>query len=186
MSDIGSINFESRASELGSRHKENHTGNGGRSGSAGIARYVVVVLIIVYIVLLMIFKSGSTKPYAEIEQTVENALNTENIQKVSAQGLKRYYGLNAADYEGVMLYTAVSSLSVEEVLLIKVKEESQVKEVRAAIEERLESRKNDFEGYAPEQAQLIEQAKVSVRGKYIFLAVSADAEKYSGAFAGSL
>lgn len=177
MSDTGSINFESRGSGSGGRHIKSY---------AGIARYVVIALILVYIVLLMIFRSGSTRPYAEVEQTLENALDTENIQKAGVQGLKRYYGLNAADYEGVMLYTAVSSLSVEEVLLIKVKEENQVKEVRTAIEERLESRKNDFKGYAPKQAQLIEQAKVAVRGKYIFLAVSPNAEKYSEAFKGSL
>ena len=28
------------------------------------------------------------------------------MKKAGVQGLKRYYGLNSADYEGVMLYTA--------------------------------------------------------------------------------
>ncbi len=35
------------------------------------------------------------------------------MKKAGVQGLKRYYGLNSADYEGVMLYTAESSMSAQ-------------------------------------------------------------------------
>lgn len=151
-----------------------------------ILKYGVLVLILGYIVVLMIFTSGSTKSFEQIEKSVESALDTENLKKADVQGLKRYYGLNGADYEGVMLYTSVASMSTEEVLLIKVKDESQMQRVKEAVQKRLENRKNDFDGYAPEQVKLIEQAQLTVRGKFIFLAVAPKAESYKDVFAKSL
>lgn len=149
---------------------------------AGILKWGAAFLILVYIALLLIYASGSTKPFEEVAASVETQLDKENLVKQDARALKRYYGLNSADYEGVLFYSAEFSISAQEVLLIEVKTEQQVQEVRDAVEERLESRKNTFEGYAPEQAQLIEQAQIQVRGKFIFLAVSPEAEGYAAAF----
>ena len=157
-----------------------------RLGRAGILKYVVSAVIIAYIVVLMIFTSGSTKSFAQVEKAVEASLDTSNLKPVGGMGLKRYYGLNSADYEGVMLYSSEVSMSTEEVLLIKVKNEDQVRQVKDAVQKRLENRKKDFDGYAPQQVKLIEQAQLSVRGKFVFLAVAPKAEAYKDAFAKSL
>lgn len=149
---------------------------------AGILKWGAAFLILVYMVLLLLYTSGSTKPFDEVAALVEEQLDKESLVRQDAQALKRYYGLNSADYEGVLYYSAEFSISALEVLLIEVKADQQVQEVRDAIEERLESRKNTFEGYAPEQAQLIEQAQIQVRGRFIFLAVSPDADNYVAAF----
>lgn len=152
----------------------------------GVLKCGMAFLILVYIALLLIYTSGSTKPFEEVSSAVEGLLDKENLVKQDARALKRYYGLNSADYEGFMYYSAEFSISALEVLLVEVKTDQQVQEVRDAVEERLESRRNTFEGYAPEQAQLIEQAQLLVRGRFIFLAVSPDAESYAAAFTNSL
>ena len=85
-----------------------------------------------------------------------------------------------------MLYTSESSMSAEEVLLIKVKNEGQMKRVKEAVEKRIANRKNDFEGYAPKEVQLLEQSELSVRGKFLFLAIAPKAAEYKEAFAKSL
>ncbi|MCI9439643.1 MAG: DUF4358 domain-containing protein [Ruminococcus sp.] len=181
----------------GDRYDEDYDGNYGefydgdqRAGNsfstAGIMKFAAAFLILIYIVLLLIYTSGSTKPFDEVAAAVEERLDTEKLVKQDAQALKRYYGLNGADYEGVLFYSAEFSISAEEVLLIEVRSEQQVQDVRDAIEERLESRRNTFEGYAPEQAQMIEQAQLQVRGRFVFLAVSTDAEDYVSTFAGGL
>ena len=149
-------------------------------------KYGLTVAIIVYVALLLIFTSGSTKSFAAVEKQVEAALDTENMKKAGVQGLKRYYGLNSADYEGVMLYTAESSMSAQEILLVKAKTNEQAEEVKAAVEQRRENRKNDFDGYAPKEVQLLEEAQISVRGKFVFYAVSPEAESYKSVFSKSL
>ena len=96
--------------------------------------------------------------------------------------MKRYYGLNSADYEGVMLYTAESSMSAQEILLVKTKTTEQAEEVKAAVEQHRANRRNDFDGYAPDQVQLLDEAQISVRGKFVFYAVSPKAETYKSVF----
>ena len=47
-------------------------------------------------------------------------------------------------------------MSAEEVLLVKVNRDSQVQEVVDAINERIDSRISDFEGYAPDEVKLLD------------------------------
>lgn len=149
-------------------------------------KYITVAAILIYVILMMIFASGSTKEFGEVAKGVEASLDTESLVKQDSQALKRYYGLNSADYDGVLFYSSSSSMSAEEVLMIKVKNDGQVQGVRDAISARLTSRKNDFDGYAPKQVQLLNSAQLKVRGDYIFLAVAPKADEYLSAFSKSL
>ena len=98
-------------------------------------------------------------PFEKVEKSVEASLDKENMKRQDGTALKRNFGLNAADYDGVMYYSSEFSISSEEVLLIKAKSETQTAEISSAIEERIKTRMNDFEGYAPESVQLLEDAK---------------------------
>lgn len=153
---------------------------------AEILKYAVLAAMIMFIVVLMLFASGSSKPFEQIEKSLAASMDMQNMKRTDIQGLKRYYGLTSADYDGVMLYISESSISTEEVLLVKVKNDSQMQRLEEAVGKRIESRKADFEGYAPEQVQMLEQVQISVRGKYLFMAVSPSAEVYKDAFAKSL
>ena len=157
-----------------------------KPGFSQIMKYVVFVLIVVFVVLLMLYASGSSKPFDEVRQGVEASLDTEKLTEQNASVFKRNFGLNAADYAGVMYYSTGANISAEEVLLIKVKSADQIQEVTNAIDERVESRINDFDGYAPDEVKLLEDARQSVRGTYIFYACSPDADKYLSVFSGSL
>ena len=151
-----------------------------------IMKYVVFAAVLVYIAVLMAYASGSSRPFEEVEAAVSSALKDSGLKEMDSQMLKRNFGLNSADYAGVMYYASESSMSAEEVLLIRVSGDSQVQEVADAVSERISSRKNAFDGYAPEQVKLLEDAQQSVRGRYVFFAVSPDAEEYRAVFDGSL
>lgn len=151
-----------------------------------MGKWLFAALILAYVVLLLWYTSGSTKPFEEVAEAVERSLNTDNLEKRDGQALKRYYGLNSADYAGVLFYSSEFSISAEEVLIIEANSETQVQEIRDTVETRLENRKEVFSDYAPEQAMMIEQAAIIVRGKYVFVAVSPDAEQYAAVFRKSL
>lgn len=151
-----------------------------------IMKYIIVAAILAYIAVLMAYASGSSRPFEEVEAALSSALDGSGLKKMDSQMLKRNFGLNSADYAGVMYYASESSMSAEEVLLIRVSGDSQVQEVADAVSERISSRKNAFDGYAPEQVKLLEDAQQSVRGRYVFFAVSPDAEEYRAVFDGSL
>ncbi len=159
---------------------------GDMPGIPQVMKYIVLALIVAYIVVLMLFTSGSNRPFEEVEAEIGNVIDTSALTKVDAQRLKRNFGLNSADYAGVMYYTSESSMSVDEVLLIRVRREDQIQEITDALDERISSRSSAFEEYAPEAVQLLKEAQRSVRGKYIFFAVSPDAGEYRAVFDRSL
>lgn len=157
-----------------------------RPGISEIAKYIVSVLIIIYVVLLLLFASGSSKPFEDVAAAVSGSLDTEMLTRMDDRMLKRNFGLNSADYDGVMYYASTSSMSVEEVLLIRVDSRDQIQQISDAIDERIDARMDAFEGYAPDQVRLLEDAQQSVRGRYVFFAVSSRATEYRNAFDTSL
>lgn len=158
----------------------------GKAGTSRVMKYIVFALILVFVAALLLRMSGSSKSFGEVEEAVRGALDTSNLKEQDSSMFKRNFGLNAADYEGVMYYSSEFSISAEEVLLVKVKSDDQVQQVSDAIDKRIASRKNDFEGYAPEEVKLLEDSVKSVRGKYIFFAAAPEAEEYLSAFSSSL
>lgn len=109
-------------------------------------RYVTLLLIVGFVALLLIYTSGSNRPFEKVEKSVEASLDKENMKRQDGTALKRNFGLNAADYDGVMYYSSEFSISSEEVLLIKAKSETQTAEISSAIEERIKTRMNVLRG----------------------------------------
>lgn len=151
-----------------------------------LIRYGILVILVAYIWLLFAAKGSKDTSFDEVTQVVEKAADTENMTKASEREIRKYYGLTAEDYEEAVLYYTQETMSVEEILLIKSKDEEDMEKIENAIEERRRNRISDFEGYRPEQVKLLKDAIVSKKGDYILFVVSPDAGKIESAFAKSL
>ena len=81
-----------------------------RQGIWKAASYAVLLLILGYIALLMIYVSGSNRSFSEMESSMEKVIDTTGMKKLDGQMLKRNFGLNSTDYEGVMYYSSESSI----------------------------------------------------------------------------
>lgn len=153
---------------------------------ADIYKYITFFAFLFYIGVLLIYSSGSTKSFEEVAENIEAGLETDSLTKQNVQALKRYYGLNGADYEGAALYMAEDSISVEEILVVKAKSDRQVHMIRDAARERVNSRKNSLENVSPEQVKVLDEAQVLVRGRFVFFVISENAQEYAGLFTESL
>ena len=140
-------------------------------------KYILLVIIVGYLVILMLYASGSKRTFSEVSKAVSSVLDSKELVQMDDQMLKRNYGLNSADYKGVLYYSSPSSISAAEVLVIQVKN---------AIAQRKAQRIEDFDSYLPEQVKLLEDSQESIRGRYIFFAVSSKASEYRSAFDKSL
>ena len=139
-------------------------------------KYILLVIIVGYLVILMLYASGSKRTFSEVSKAVSSVLDSKELVQMDDQMLKRNYGLNSADYKGVLYYSSPSSISAAEVLVIQVKNDAQRKAQRI----------EDFDSYLPEQVKLLEDSQESIRGRYIFFAVSSKASEYRSAFDKSL
>lgn len=69
------------------------------------------------------------------------------MEKADSAVIRKCYGLREKDYDGVMLYTSGDAMGVEELLLVRVKEDAQMDEVMESIDNRFPEQLNNFEGY---------------------------------------
>lgn len=151
-----------------------------------ILKYGMVVVFIVYIVFLVSRQGANDVPVKTISENILKVTKLEGMTKGTTQDLKKYYGLNANDYDGVMLYIPNDVMSVNEILVVKLKDQSQAEEVEKAVEKRRRTQKNSFEGYGAKQTKLINSAVIENRGYYILFTISEDADAIYGAFKKSI
>ena len=149
-------------------------------------RYGLLIALIVVVVIFAAGRRESRAPFETVSQAVAAQIGSGRMEKAESRYLKKIYGLNAGDYEDVMIYVPANSMSAREMLLIKLSSSAQEEEVLQAIQERIDSQYNIFEGYAPEQVAVLEQAIVDSRGSYILYISGEDAAKADEVFRNSL
>lgn len=146
---------------------------------------------VVLIALLLVLMAGTAPhvdvPLEDLEALTAPLLREGEAQKGEGRMLRRFYGLNPADFEGALLYYPSTNMGVEELLLVKLADTSQGEAVQAAIENRLAAQKESFDGYGVEQTDMLNNSTVTeIRGRYVLFAVSGNAQQIRSAFLGAL
>ena len=114
-------------------------------------RYGMLMLLVVFIVALLGADKTSETKIETVEKAVEKEVPLTGMHSVQSQMVKRLYGLNVNDYEGVVLYISDSNMGAEELLIVKLADTSQAEAVESAVQTRIENQENSFEGYGVEQ-----------------------------------
>ena len=120
--------------------------------------------------------------FEKLQADVEAAAEVSGLNQENAQQLRRFYGLNGGELVHWILYTAQDNMSVEELLLVECSSESQAEQVLEAARERKATQIKNFEGYGPEQVQLLNQSVLRSDGVYVLFAVSDQAAEIKKAY----
>ena len=129
-----------------------------------------VLIFILFIILISDKPVREDVSLAELSDSIERLEENSAWKESDAQGLRKYNGLSAVEYEDFLLYLPV------------MKDESQASEVKAAMESRLKNQKNVFESYGVDQMKLLNNAVISVKGRYALFAVCEQAENVEKSF----
>ena len=124
----------------------------------------------------------SAAAFDEVKSAVFSQADLSAMKEADEQMVKRLYGLNPADYEGFSLYYPSTNMGAEELLLVKLRDTSQMEDLKAAAENRVAAQKNSFEGYGVSQTELLSNSVLDARGNYLLLAVAENAEALRRAF----
>ena len=149
-------------------------------------RYGMLMLLVVFIVALLGADKTSETKIETVEKAVEKEVPLTGMHSVQSQMVKRLYGLNVNDYEGVVLYISDSNMGAEELLIVKLADTSQAEAVESAVQTRIENQENSFEGYGVEQYQLLQEHVLDVEGNYVFFMVHKESQKAQKAFLNNL
>ncbi len=151
-----------------------------------ILRITMVAALLIFMIVLQVGNRSSNASLESVSQEVLGAANQEGMQESNNRMFQKFYGLDAQDYEGVTLYSPVSNMDAQELLIVKLKDSSQAEAVTEAINSRLETQMNSFEGYGIEQYAMLEDHILDVQGNFILYVVNPNAQAADDAFRNSL
>ena len=129
---------------------------------------------------------NNNKNITQIETSMEKEVKFEKMEKGDSKSLKRFYKLNANDYDGVLIYTPKSTMDVNEMLIVKVKNKSQIESLEDAIDSRINYQLQSFSGYGPKQCALVNDYELKIKGDFVFFAISEKAQELKKAFLDSI
>ena len=148
-----------------------------------IVRWSAAVAAVISLIWMFGGNTVSNADPAEVAEAVVETIDMENMLEADNQLIKRFYGLDPANFEGCILYYPTTNMMAEEILIVKLKDMSQQEQVRTAIEKRIETQKTTFEGYGVEQFDLLtNNAVIEVRGNFVLFVVNANSAEAQKAF----
>ena len=152
-----------------------------------LARWAVALAAVISLVLMFRSDPISDADPAAVREAVTAQMDMTNVLEADNQMIRRLYGLDIAAYEGCCLYYPATNMGAEELLIVKLSDPDQAEGVRSAIEARLQTQKNTFDGYGVEQYDLlINHAVVEVRGNFVLFAVGQTSDQVRQAFLDAL
>ena len=152
-----------------------------------IARWAVALAAVICLVLMFKADPISDAEPGAVREAVTAQMDLSNVLEADNQMIRRLYGLDIAAYEGCILYYPATNMGAEELLIVKLADPEQAQTVQSAIEKRLQTQKNTFDGYGVEQYDLLtNHAVVEVRGNYVLFAVGQTSDQVRQAFLDAL
>ena len=158
-----------------------------KAGMFGIMRWVCAALAVVSLFIMFGGNTVSSAEATDVAAAVTAEIDMTNMLPGDNKMIKRFYGLDPAQFESCILYYPTTNMMAEELLIVKLKDMSQQEQVRAAAEARLATQKNTFEGYGVEQFDMLTNASaIEVRGNYVLFVVNSNFAQARKAFLAAL
>ncbi|CEK31253.1 lipoprotein [[Clostridium] sordellii] len=151
-----------------------------------IKKYIVVLSFALTAFILNGCGINNDKSLNSIVTEINSKVPLNNMQKGDSKALKRFFGLNSNEFKDFVLYSPKSTMDVEEMLIVKLKDKSQAQSVEDAIDSRVNKQIESFSGYGPKQVALLQDYEVKSKGDYVFYSVSNNLEKITDAFKESI
>lgn len=141
---------------------------------------VIVIVLIIIAVLGIIINNSNKNIQINIEELAtkiaESGAFEDEIAKIDSEMIMSDYNITTDEVEGFVSYQGSGATS-EEIVILKVKDKSNLNDVKDKINSRIQERKQAFQSYLPEEVGKIDNNILRVEGNYIIFCVSNDSSK---------
>ena len=132
-------------------------------------KQIIFIIFFICILLIIPFLTKDKKvTFDEIETVLEPYIDQEIVHKADSNTLYNNYKINANSLEEYISYGPVSYMNVQEITIFKEKDKNQRTLIVKKIKEYIDKKITTFEGYGPNQVELLKNAIVEVEGDYVF------------------
>lgn len=140
-------------------------------------RKLISVFALITVVAVALCACGSTaKPLSEVFESLKADYNiTDMVEFKSVDDLSRY-GIKTEDVKEFAGGVNKSGVDQEEIVMILATDADAAQRISEALNNRLESKKNETKNYNPEQYAIMEDCAVDIDNNYVSLFISENAD----------
>lgn len=138
-------------------------------------RYAIGVIILLLACILPFLRGDKRVSYDTMEFEVNTIVNKDEFKKENRQFARKQYHLESKDYKNIMTYVSTSAMEVDELCVIQQMDPEKRLEIMQNLQEHIDRQLQSFQGYAPRQTALLEQALLFEKGDYVFLIIHREA-----------
>lgn len=139
---------------------------------------LVVILVIIIVAVILFLQKNNENIQINIEILAEEISKSnafeDQLEKIDSEMTMQDYNFSTDEIEQLVSYQGSGATS-EEIVILQVKEKSNINSVKEKINTRLSERREAFESYLPTEVGKIDNSILRVEGNYIILCVTNDA-----------
>lgn len=110
--------------------------------------------------------------YGEISQTV--SLNSPML--VPDDFIMNYYGIDVNTLDEYVFSMSEAAISAETVVILKAKDAGSTGALKDSLQMVIDQKRSEMENYLPDQFQIVDKSSVQVKGNYVYLVISDQAD----------
>ena len=138
---------------------------------------VIAIMILVVVGGILVINNTNKNIQIDIDELaakiMETGAFTDDLAKIDSEMIKDDYGFTNEEIKEIVSYQGSGATS-EEIVILQVKDKSQINDVKSKIDTRLAERKEAFESYLPEEVGKIDNNILKVEGNYVILCIAND------------
>ena len=140
-----------------------------------VIEIICVVFLVCFIFLISADDKYSDKTVKEVVNAVSAEVDMEALSSFKKNKVKEEFSIEFDGIDSFAYYASDSIMTVDELLVIKLKEGVKADDILEKIETRVNEKQVLFEGYAPEQSALLKDYQLTQKNGFVFYAVGKDA-----------
>ena len=139
--------------------------------------FIIVVVIEAVVLAVMFIPRNSKNIQINIQdlasKIAESGSFEDQLMQVDSEMVIEDYNFSSDEINELVSYQGSGATS-EEIVILQVKDKSQINDVKSKIDTRLAERKEAFESYLPEEVGKIDNNILKVEGNYVILCIAND------------
>ena len=147
---------------------------------------ICVIILAVFILFVSTQDKISTTPFKEVAKAVGAECDLKGLKKRDKLEFKDKFSLDASEFKNMAYYSSDSVMDVREIVLLFSDDKEALKKAEEEIIRYVGEKQQLFEGYAPEESELISSHVLINKKGYILFYIGQDKEKVASAFSGKL
>lgn len=136
-------------------------------------------LLVILLLLLSLTLFGCNQKKEELDQEAllkelkKELPFSDELAEIKENMVYHLYLLDSKKVDSITVWTS-SGATAEEIAIIKTND---IKEAKKAIEKRIETKRNDFDGYLPKELEKLKDPVIVTKGNYVILCITSDPKK---------